>query len=527
MTNRLDAGTVKAWLSDEREIALIDVREQGQYGEAHPFFAVSLPYSRFELGLPMLVPGPRVRLVLCDAGDGVAERAARRAEALGYVNVSVLDGGVGAWRDAGYTLYAGVNVPSKAFGELVEHARHTPRVTAQELAAMRAAGEDMAIVDGRTFAEFQRMSIPGGISCPNGELALRIGALVPDPSTKIVVNCAGRTRSIVGAQTLIDMGVPNPVYALENGTQGWFLAGLQLEHGASRRHGETPPSADLGALRACARALAESRGVRFVGAGEVESWLADASRTTYLFDVRTPEEVARSVSGLVHAPGGQLVQATDQWIGTRGARVVLVDEEEVRAPMTAQWLRQLGHEAYVLEGGIAAARKLGRLRNATVLRLPSPGTIAPEGLAEQLREGGVQLIDLRSGMSYRKAHIDGAVWSIRPRIAAAVRDPAVPVVLIGDEPGDVALAAMDLADAGVGDVRLLAGGHEAARAAGLAVVATPDTPGDAECIDFLFFTHGRHDGNAEAARQYLAWETALVGQLDEQERASFRIPSPS
>jgi hypothetical protein len=130
-------------------------------------------------------------------------------------------------------------------------------------------------------------------------------------------------------------------------------------------------------------------------------------------------------------------------------------------------------------------------------------------------------------MSYRKAHIDGAVWSIRPRIAAAVRDPAVPVVLIGDEPGDVALAAMELADAGVGDVRLLAGGHEAARAAGLAVVATPDTPGDAECIDFLFFTHGRHDGNAEAARQYLAWETALVGQLDEQERASFRIPSPS
>ena len=98
---------------------------------------------------------------------------------------------------------------------------------------MRESGEDMVIVDGRTVAEFQKMNIPGGICCPNGELALRIGELVPDPKTKIVVNCAGRTRSIIGAQTLIDFGVPNPIVALENGTQGWFLAGLKLENGAS------------------------------------------------------------------------------------------------------------------------------------------------------------------------------------------------------------------------------------------------------------------------------------------------------
>ena len=70
------------------------------------------------------------------------------------------------------------------------------------------SGDDIVIVDGRTFAEFQKMSIPGGICCPNGELALRIGDLVPDPKTKIIINCAGRTRSIIGAQTLIDFGDP-------------------------------------------------------------------------------------------------------------------------------------------------------------------------------------------------------------------------------------------------------------------------------------------------------------------------------
>ena len=129
MAKQVDAKTLKAWLSDGREIALLDVREAGQFGEAHLFFAVPLPYSRFELGLPALVPNPAVRLVLCDGGDGIAERAAERAEALGYRNVHVLAGGTKGWKRAGYTLYAGVNVPSKTFGELVEHERHTPRVT--------------------------------------------------------------------------------------------------------------------------------------------------------------------------------------------------------------------------------------------------------------------------------------------------------------------------------------------------------------------------------------------------------------
>jgi hypothetical protein len=72
MTAPIDAATLKAWSGDEREIALIDVSEPGQYGSGHPFFAVPLPYSRFELDLPALVPNPAVRLVLCDQSDGVA-----------------------------------------------------------------------------------------------------------------------------------------------------------------------------------------------------------------------------------------------------------------------------------------------------------------------------------------------------------------------------------------------------------------------------------------------------------------------
>lgn len=526
MAAQIDAATLKAWLSDGRELALLDVREHGQFGEGHLFFAVPLPYSRFELGLAALLPNPAVRLVLCDGdggSSGVAARAAARAEAMGYGNVHILAGGLRAWSGAGYTVYAGVNVPSKTFGELIEHEKHTPRLTAQAVQSMRDAGESFVIVDGRTLAEYRKMNIPGGICCPNGELALRIGDLVPDPGTKIVVNCAGRTRSIIGAQTLIDFGIANPVYALENGTQGWFLAGLELEHGADRRYPDKA-TADVAQLAPRARNLAARHGAAFVSAGEANAWLADAARTTYLLDVRTPEEfAARAVPGFVHAPGGQLIQATDQWVGMRGARLVLLDEEGVRAPVVAAWLRQLGHEACVLEGGLAAAARLAWQRRASVPALPAPRPTAAREVAPALEKGSMQVIDVRPSMTYRKGHIPQALWSIRPCLGTAAADRAKPVVLVADDPGVAALAALDLAEAGFGDVRLLDGGHDAWRAAGLPLVATPDRPADAECIDFLFFTAARHDGDVEAARAYLTWEIGLIDQLDAQERGAFRI----
>jgi rhodanese-related sulfurtransferase len=350
---------------------------------------------------------------------------------------------------------------------------------------------------------------------------LHIAALAPDPKTRVVVNCAGRTRSIIGAQTLIDYGIPNPVQALENGTQGWFLAGLELERGATRRAPEAIELGSLVDLRGRARKLAESRGVGFAGPAEVAAWLGEADRTIYLFDIRTAEEFERDgPAAAVHAPGGQLVQATDHWVGLRGARLVLLDDEGVRAPVAASWLRQLGHQAYVLDGGIEAARKLPAPTPAPAL--PTLDSIGPEALAA---DHGARLLDLRSSMSYRAGHIKGAVWSLRPRLAEAVPGDGGPVVVIAEEPGVAALAARDLRDAGVAEVRQLTGGPDDWIAAGLDVVATPDDPSDGESIDHLFFTQGRNQGDAEAARQYLAWEIALVDQLDDQERSVFQIGS--
>lgn len=510
-------------LHDGGEIALFDVREAGQFGESHLLFATPLPYSRLELDIDALAPRKSVRIVLCDDGLlGVAARAARRLEAQGYTEVSVLEGGTATWAAAGYTLYQGVNVPSKLFGELVEHACHTPRVTAQELARMRAAGEDFIVLDGRPLAEYRKMNIPGGICCPNAELPYRYSSIVGNPRTRIVVNCAGRTRSIIGAQTLINLGVPNPVVALENGTQGWVLADFKLERGASRKYPDAIGAAALPALQVSARRLMERFAVRSASAAEVRSWLHEADRTTYLCDVRTPEEfTAGSIPGAVHAPGGQLIQATDRWVGVRGSRIVLIDGgENIRAPVVASWLQQLGYESWVLEGGVRSGLEGSP---PTQPPLPSLAGISAGDLKQALDAGRCAVLDLGASMDFRKAHVPGSRWSTRARVTADARKERRSIVLVAGDPDVARLAAVDLFEADFTDVTLLDGGLSGWTRGGYATVSSPADPPDAECVDYLFFVHDRNAGNREAMRQYLAWETGLLAQLDEQDRALFRI----
>jgi len=509
MSQTLTPAQLTQWLFDGQEIALFDVREHGQYGEAHLFYGVNLPYSRLEIEVPRLAPNRRVRLVVYDQDGGpLAHRALVRLAALGYHNTWALAGGADAWKADGNELFAGVHVPSKAFGEIVEHACHTPSVTAPQLQAWLQQAQAPVVLDGRPLEEFRKMNIPGAVCCPNGELSLRLEDLVADEHTPIVINCAGRTRSIIGAQTLLNLGVKNPVYALENGTQGWFLADQALAHGNQAHYPpRVHPTATAEQL-ARARDLAQRAGVRWVSAEQVRQWLDDPARSLFLGDVRTPEEFAAgSLPGAQHTPGGQLVQGTDLYIGVRRARVVVFDDDGARAPVVASWLRQLGHEAYVLEEGLHSG-----------LALPAPTPVAVDLLqAERADLSAARVIDLRSSTRYRQRHLQGAEWSIRPLLAEHVGDEQRPLVLLADEPAVAQLAAGELNPAQRARTRLLLDGEDS----GLPPVEAPDALTDAKCIDFLFFVHDRHAGNKDAARQYLAWEIGLIGQMTPQEIASF------
>ncbi|MGE8688942.1 MAG: rhodanese-like domain-containing protein [Achromobacter sp.] len=519
----IDSHTLKQWLHDGGEIALLDVREHGQYGESHLFYAVPVPYSRLEVDVVRLAPRRDVRMAIYDEGgaDATAARAARALAALGYSNVHRLAGGIAQWRQDGYAAFAGVNVPSKTFGELAEEVFHTPRIGARELAERQRRGDDLIVLDGRPYAEYQKMSIPGGVCCPNGELALRAHTLAKSPRTTIVINCAGRTRSIIGAQTLINLGVPNPVYALENGTQGWYLEDLELEHGALRRYADDIAPQEVPALARRSAALAERHGVPTVSADEVQAWLRDATRTTFLCDVRSAEEYLQgSLPGAQHTPGGQLIQATDQYVAVRGARIVVFDAEGVRAPVIASWLRQMGWDASVLREGVRATLEHG----ADEGRTPPIRLLGDAALAAAIAQGA-QLIDIRPGMRYRAKHIAGARWAIRPRFDRLSLDATRPVVLLAEDAAQAAWAAQDLGALGMNDISANTGTPAGWTGQGIALESTPDTPSDADCIDYLFFVHDRHDGNKAAARQYLAWETNLVRQIDEHELAGYRFPA--
>ncbi|MEJ2347193.1 MAG: rhodanese-like domain-containing protein, partial [Gammaproteobacteria bacterium] len=445
----VDARQLKAMLRDRAELALVDVREQGPFSRQHLLFACCIPLSRLELLIDDLVPRPGTRTVVMDGGDGeAARRAAARLQELGYTNTAVLEGGIEGWRAAGFELFSGVNVPSKAFGEIVEQTCRTPLLTPQELKARMDAGVPMVILDARPMDEYQRMNIPGGIDTPGAELVYRVHDLAPDPDTQVVVNCAGRTRSIIGAQSLINAGIPNPVAALKGGTMGWRLAGLELEHGQQRA--APPPSPQgLARARSAARRVAERAGVETVDRARLASWQADQDHSLFLFDVRSPEEFeAGHLPGSRSAPGGQLVQATDEYVGVRNARLVLVDDTEVRALMTASWLRQLGWPmVFVLAGGLGGEALVQGPRRTRVPGLRPAPTIHAAELNAALSAGTAVVLDLATSAEYRASHIAGAWWGVRARLRQALASlpPAERLVLTSADGALAQLAAPEVA----------------------------------------------------------------------------------
>ncbi|HEX7873226.1 MAG TPA: rhodanese-like domain-containing protein [Sphingobium sp.] len=343
------AQDIRNALLARQEIALIDVREEDSFARAHPLFAAQIPLRRIDVEARWRIPRLDTPIVVYDAGEGLARKAVVRLLGLGYTDVRELEGGLDGWRAAGFELFEDVNSYSKAFGELVEHRRHTPSLPAEDVQALIDEKADIAILDARRFDEYATMNIPTGVSVPGAELVLRARAVAPDPDTVIIVNCAGRTRSIIGTQSLINAGLPNRIFALRNGTIGWTLAGQSLETGQQRK----APEIDVeGAeeARVKARNVAYRAGVKRIGFAELEHLKADAARTLYLYDVRLPDAYAVGhIPGFRNAQGGQLVQETDHFAPVRGARIVLADDLGPRADMTASWLAQTGWEVFVLD----------------------------------------------------------------------------------------------------------------------------------------------------------------------------------
>lgn len=522
---RISPQALEAALADGAEIALLDVRDAGVFARAHILLAASAPLWRLPLEIDRLVPRRSTRLVLTDGDESLAHDAAHLLIRLGWTNVSVLAGGTDAWAAAGLEIFSGTNVPGKAFGEVIEHQKHTPWITSDELDDLVRSNSNVVVVDSRTPEEFAAFSLPFAQSVPGAELVYRIGELAPDPDTLVVVNCAGRTRSIVGAQTLIDAGIPNRVVSLRNGTMDWLLSGRSLAKG---RHTPLPePSSDtLARARERAAAVAARAGVQRIDSITLQHWLEAAhreERSLYRFDVRTRAEYqAGHLEGWRWAPGGQLVQATDEYVATRGARIVLADWDGVRALTTAAWLAQLGWEVAVYRApdhGPLATRVVGAEPVRVFQPDPPAPQLAPHAAATALAAGQLVILDIDQRAQYEQAHIAGARFVATGRLRAFIDAlPAGTTVALTSADGVLAYsvaAALQRAAQGTRALAALRGGTQAWKEAGLPLTHGSEGVESGD-DDHSYSPYLHQDVQLRNAgfNAYLEWELGLVAQLE-------------
>ena len=462
---------------DDLDIAVIDVRETGEYNTAHIPGSWSLPRRQLEARIGEMVPWRGSRIVVCDDDGARAELAAGTLELLGYTNVSVLAGGSNRWVTEGHGTDWGVNVPSKDFGEKWLMTEAVPELEPDELHEWMERGDKFILVDSRTPEEHHRACIPGSRSMPGAELGLRMWQLAEEsPDTPIVVHCAGRTRSIIGAGTLRRMGFEN-VYALKNGTMGWQLAGLEVEEGSDRLEMPRPSEDNVAKASETARRIAEGDGVKFIDAAGLEAITARRdSENVYLLDVRTREEhVAGHVLGFRHAPGGQTVQASDSYVGVRGGTIVFAcDASNVRSCMTAAWFRRMGFpNVYVLEGGVQG---VSNLEKGLVREMPlgyeaahsKDHMVSPHYL--HTMHGSTRIVFTGTSEEFSAGHIPFSRWLPRGWLELWAHD-IIPgtdaTVLVTDADGiGAVLAAAQLRAMGYLDVLVLEGGIAAWRTDG-------------------------------------------------------------
>ena len=506
-------------LASEAPFALIDVRDAPDYNASHIVGASLIPRRLLEFALPEAVPHLGTPIVLCDEDGSRADLAAATAERMGYTDVSVLDGGTNRWAYLDLPTEWGVNVPSKDFGERVEVVHHVPEIEADELQARIARGDNLVILDTRTPEEFRRSCIPGGRSMPGGELALRITDILDaaPQDAAVVVNCAGRTRSIIGTRVLQRMALDREVVGLKNGTAGWMLAGHQLEFGADRDQLPDVSADGQAAAEAYARRAANEDGVQVIGLDELDALRERAeSESVYMIDVRTDSEFANGhIPGFRWFPGGQAVQRSDDVAVVHNAPIVFACDGLARAALTASWYRQMGHpHIYALDGGVGAWTEAGREletghRQAEPALLSEARASVPQiEPRDVFADPDAVILHVGTSQEFAAGHPPAAKWAPRADlerdIGQLASEATASITVTCDDGQQSLLAAQTLREMGR-EAGAVKGGMAAYRDAGLplevGLTGVMQPPND-------ILTFGPQRGYADM-QHYLRWETAL------------------
>lgn len=522
MANLISRRDVVSLMASDVLHAVLDIRERGEFNECQIRNATSLPRSHIEFRIASLVPNRHTSIVLYDDVDGRASAAARSLTDFRYSDVYMLQGGLSAWKNEGFPTASGVNVPSKVFGERVYHERNVPEITPEELKVLQENSADLLILDVRTPEEYGRFCIPGGVNVPGGDLILWADALKQKPRTNVIVNCAGRTRSIIGAATLRRLGLTN-VRALRNGTMGWVLAGFELESEPKR---ETPAVSRESKDRAQSLALEliKEGGIRWISTAEFMRVTRSTERgVTYLIDVRSQGEYESGhIRGSLNVPGGQAVQRADDFVAVRNGKIIFISNEATRAVMAAYWYRQMGFpDVSVLQGGVRGWAEsgqplIGGAADSVTLCLETAKRkarlIQPKELDRSLQDLSLLILDVGTSVDFESAHVPGARWISRGwidiKLPEQFSDRGQPIIVTCPDGQQSILAARALGEIGYRHVSVLSGGVHAWTAAGYptekGLAPCPVEPKDVVLSPSI-------TGDKEAMKRYLDWEVQLKG----------------
>ncbi len=535
MTRALTVRDLLAFLDGPASFALIDVREKGEYNLGQIESASPVPLGDLEWRIGELVPNYKAPIVLYCSDGRRSEIAADTLVKLGYQDVTYLGGGLVAWQSAGQPTHYGWGVRGKDYGEKVAVTEKIPQITPEEMVARQEKGERFVVLDSRTPSEYEQGHLPGACSVPGGQLPFEAMDLIGDKDPTVVVNCAGRTRSLLGAHLLRRMGIPK-VAALQNGTLAWQEAGYALERGPDPRPSHPPSLLARERAEKFAQCVASEDRISSLLPAELLA-LQQSGALHYLIDVRLPREYATGhIPGAMLCPAGQLQFFSEELIGIRTAPIIMGCDGRVRGILSASLYHRMGlPNVSFLEGGVTAWTQAGLPLDIGVPQRPIgrptrrvPGLaeaqaqvtlLAPFALKYRLYRADAPLIlDVRGSGDYALGHLPGARWLSRSylelRISKLAPNKERPLVTVCDDGVRSVLAAARLQDLGYRKVEVLAGGLPAWAAAAYPLEeGLADAPVSLEVARWdLVDPFQRRNALAftsEEVKQLMAWETAL------------------